>query len=119
MEPPPVNYLKRYDDEPEPTKFALLRRLIPRCRILCGSRSESMTLLFFGGPSPSLAHRFCLGRSQLLFHFGCFTSTSARSAVCPWPLRLVTAYPWSRCSCSRILNRTSRPEVHPDSKVGV
>jgi hypothetical protein len=35
MEPPPVNYLKRYDDEPEPTKFALLRRLIPRCRILC------------------------------------------------------------------------------------
>ena len=29
-----------------------------------------MTLLLFGGPSPSLANRFGLRRSQLLFHFG-------------------------------------------------
>src|SRR6202050_3559851 len=28
MDPPPVNSLKRYDDEPEPTKFALLRQLM-------------------------------------------------------------------------------------------
>ena len=32
-----------------------------------------MTLLLFGGPSPSLANRFGLRRSQLLFHFGCCT----------------------------------------------
>jgi hypothetical protein len=93
MEPPPVNYLKRYDDEPEPTKFALLRRLIPRCRILCGSRSESMTLLFFGGPSPSLAHRFCLGRSQLLFHFGCCT-------LCPRRLPPAPRFARGRCGWS-------------------
>jgi hypothetical protein len=30
-----------------------------------------MTLLLFGGPSPSLANRFGLRRSQLRFHFGC------------------------------------------------
>src|SRR2546422_190891 len=30
-----------------------------------------MTLLLFGEPSPSLANRFGLRRSQLLFHFGC------------------------------------------------
>src|SRR5580704_190758 len=32
-----------------------------------------MTLLLFGGPSPSLANRFGLWRSHLLFHFGCST----------------------------------------------
>src|ERR1700683_1694673 len=32
-----------------------------------------MTLPFFGGPSPSLASRFGILRSQLLFHFGCGT----------------------------------------------
>jgi len=30
-----------------------------------------MTLLLLGGPFPSLANRFGLRRSQLLFHFGC------------------------------------------------
>ena len=29
-----------------------------------------MTLLLFGGPSPSLANRFGLRRGQILFHFG-------------------------------------------------
>lgn len=32
-----------------------------------------MTLLLFGGASPSLASRFGLRRSQLLFHFGSCT----------------------------------------------
>jgi hypothetical protein len=36
----------------------------------CESYSETVTLLLFGGPSPSLANRFGLRRSQLLFHFG-------------------------------------------------
>ena len=45
----------------------------PRYRISCESYSETMTLLLFGGPSPSLANRFGLRRSQLLFHFGCCT----------------------------------------------
>jgi hypothetical protein len=30
-----------------------------------------MTLLLLGGPPPSLANRFGLRRSQLLFDFGC------------------------------------------------
>jgi hypothetical protein len=34
---------------------------------------KTMTLLLFGGPSPSLASRFGLQRSQILFHFGCCT----------------------------------------------
>jgi hypothetical protein len=36
----------------------------------CESYSETMTLLLFGGPSPSLANRFGLRRGQFLFHFG-------------------------------------------------
>ena len=36
----------------------------------CESYSETVTSLLFGGPSPSLASRFGLRRSQLLFHFG-------------------------------------------------
>ena len=32
-----------------------------------------MIFLLFAGPSPSLANRFGLRRSQLLFHFGCCT----------------------------------------------
>jgi len=37
------------------------------------SYSETMTLLLFGGPPPSLDTRFGLRRSRLLFHFGCCT----------------------------------------------
>jgi hypothetical protein len=39
----------------------------------CESDSEIMTLFLFGGPSPSLANRFGVRRSRLLFHFGCCT----------------------------------------------
>ena len=46
---------------------------LPFYRISCESYSETMTLLLFGGPFPSLANRFGLRRGQLLFHFGCCT----------------------------------------------
>src|ERR1700677_1236382 len=42
---------------------------IPHDRISCESYSETMTLLLFGWP-PSVANRFGLRRSQLLFHLG-------------------------------------------------
>jgi hypothetical protein len=42
----------------------------PAYRVSRKSHSETMTLLLFGGPSPSLANRFGLRRSQVLFHFG-------------------------------------------------
>jgi hypothetical protein len=49
-----------------------------------------MTLLLFGGPSPSLANRFGLRHRQFLFHFGCCalrtfaTETTAKfaSVIC-------------------------------------
>lgn len=53
-------------------------RSIPRYCISCESYSETMTLLFFGGPAPSLTNRFGLWRSQLAFHFGCRESVRYR-----------------------------------------
>jgi hypothetical protein len=46
-------------------------RSIPRYRVSCDSHSETVTLLLFGGPPPSLGNRFGLWRGQLLSHFGC------------------------------------------------
>jgi hypothetical protein len=134
----------------------LIRKLSLRYRISCESYSQTLALLFFGGPHSSHGHWFGLGCSRLLLDlcrctlrtfatktarkpasvirvnlcvllsprngyirerlltnsslFSVSTWISTRSAVCPWLLWLVTAYPSSMWACSRMLNRTSRPE---------